>query len=183
LPGDYYIIDFNGDGVIDSKDNVPYGYTGNPENTYSATIGFEWKGFSGSVQFYGVNNVSRDVVLSDFWSSTNTVYKSGTWWSKDNPNADVTPSRWKSTPSYQDGIRYLVDGSYIRLKNAEIAYTFNGRAIKKVGLNSLRIYLNGNNLWVWSKMPDDRESNYAGGGSTGAYPTVKRFNLGLRLSL
>jgi len=183
LPGDYYIIDFNGDGVIDSKDNVPYGYTGSPQNTYNATIGFDWKGFSAFVQFYGVNNVSRDVNLSNFWSGTNTVYSQGTWWSKDNMNADVTPSRWKSTPSYNDGIRYLVDGSYIRLKNAEIAYTFNGRSIKKIGLNNLRLYVNGNNLWVWSRMPDDRESNFAGGGSTGAYPTVKRFNLGLRLSL
>ena len=52
LPGDYYIVDFNGDGQVDSSnDYVPYGYTGAPQNTYNATLGFEWKGFSCFVQF------------------------------------------------------------------------------------------------------------------------------------
>ena len=183
LPGDYYINDFNGDGVIDSKDNVPTGYTGSPQNTYSATIGFDWKGFSAFVQFYGVNNVTRDVSLVNFGSQMDVVYNQGSWWSKGNMNADVTPSRWISTPSYNDGTRYLYDGSFIRLKNAEIGYTFSGRSIKSIGLNSLKLYANGNNLWMWSRMPDDRESNFNGSGSAGAYPTVKRFNLGLRVTL
>ena len=84
-----------------------------------------------------------------------------------------------------NGTRYMYDGSYIRLKNAEIAYTFSGDRMKKWGVNSLRLYLNGNNLWFWSRMPDDRESNTAGTGwaSQGAYPTVKRFNLGIKITL
>ena len=54
-----------------------------------------------------------------------------------------------------------------------------------MGAQSLKVFLNGNNLWVWSRMPDDRESNFAGTGlaSQGAYPTVKRFNLGLKINL
>ena len=57
--------------------------------------------------------------------------------------------------------------------------------IKKIGLNRFKIFLNGNNLWVWSRMPDDRESNFAGTGSAsqGAYPTVRRFNLGIKFDL
>ena len=43
--GDYLIMDFNGDGVIDQQDSAPYGYTGTPQNTYSTTVGFEYKGF------------------------------------------------------------------------------------------------------------------------------------------
>ncbi len=183
LPGDYNIIDFNGDGVIDSKDNVPTRYASNPQNTYNATVGFDWKGFSLFMQFYGVNNVTRDVNLTSFADKLNTVYSQGSWWSKDNTSADVTVPRWTSTPSYNTATQYLYDGSYIRLKNAEIAYTFNKGWIKKVGLNNLRIYLNGNNLWVWSRMPDDRESNYAGYSGQGAYPTFKRFNLGLKFTL
>ena len=66
LPGDYYIVDFNGDGVVDNKDSVPYGYSGTPQNTYNATIGFEWKGFSCFAQFYGVTNVTREVGLVSF---------------------------------------------------------------------------------------------------------------------
>ena len=77
----------------------------------------------------------------------------------------------------------MFDGSYVRLKNAEVAYTFNSGWIKGLGLNALRVFINGNNLWVWSRMPDDRESNFAGAGSQGAYPTVRRYNLGIRFSL
>lgn len=183
LPGDHYIIDFNGDGKIDSKDQVPTGYSSSPQNTYNASVGFEWKGFSMFLQFYGVNNVTRDVNLTSFAGKLNTVYDQGTWWSKDNTNADVTVPRWSSTPSYNNGTQYLYDGSYIRLKNAEIAYTFSGSDVKKLGISNLKVFINGNNLWVWSRLPDDRESNFAGGGSQGAYPTVKRFNLGIKLTL
>lgn len=183
LPGDYQIIDFNGDGVIDNLDQVPYGYSDAPQNAYNATVGFEHKGFSAFVQFYGVTNVSRHVPLNSFGSQLNTVYDIGTWWSKETPNGDLTVPRWMSTPSYNQGTQFLFDGSYIRLKNAEVAYTFNQGWIRNVGFNSLKIFLNGNNLWVWSKMPDDRESNFAGAGGQGAYPTVRRYNLGIRFTL
>lgn len=183
LPGDYYIIDFNADGVVDNKDRIPYGYSDTPQNTFNATIGFEWKGFSAFAQFYGVNNVTREVSLVSFGSQLNTVYDMGTWWSKENTSADVTVPRWGSSPSYNQGTQYLYDGSYIRLKNAEIAYTFEQGWLKKVGLTALKIYVNGNNLWVWSKMPDDRESNFAGASGQGAYPTVRRYNFGLKFTL
>ncbi|RAW02579.1 SusC/RagA family TonB-linked outer membrane protein [Pseudochryseolinea flava] len=183
LPGNYYIIDFNGDGIVDDFDRVAYGYSDVPQNTYSATVGFDWKGFSVFAQFYGVNNVTREVPLTSFGSGLNTVYDMGTWWSRDLPNADVPVPRWMSTPSYYNGTQFLYDGSYVRLKNAEIAYTLSAKQLSKVGFTALRIFLNGNNLWVWSRMPDDRESNFAGAGSQGAYPTVKRYNLGLRLTL
>lgn len=183
VPGDYYIIDFNGDGVIDTKDQIPWGYSDAPQNTYNATIGFEWKGFSGFVQLYGVNNVTRYVPLTSFGSQLNTVYDMGTWWSMEDPNADVTVPRWLSTPSYNSGTQYLFDGSYIRLKNAEIAYTINQGWIKAIGISNLKVFLNGNNLWVWSRMPDDRESNFAGSGGQGAYPTMRRYNLGVRFTL
>jgi hypothetical protein len=52
LPGNFHIIDYNADGVIDTRDNVPFGYSGNPQNTYNATFGLDWKGFSTYVQFY-----------------------------------------------------------------------------------------------------------------------------------
>ena len=185
LPGDYYIVDFNGDGVIDSKDQAPYGYSGTPQNTFNATIGFEWKGFSGFVQFYGVTNVTRDVTLNSFGNNLNTVYDMGTWWSPQTSGADVTVPRWLSTThDSASGTQYLYDGSYIRLKNAEVAYTFTGGWLKrKLGIGNLKIYLNGNNLWLWTRMPDDREANLSGAGYLGAYPTVKRYNLGIKFTI
>lgn len=184
LPGNYYIVDYNGDGVIDAQDNIPYGHSGWPQNTYNATFGADWKGLSFFVQFYGVTNSTRQVVFNSLGSQNHIVYEEGSYWSKDNPNADVPMPRWLSTPAgYYRGTQYMYDGSYLRLKNAEIAYTITTGVVKKLGLESLRIYINGNNLATWSKMPDDRESNFAGTGwaSQGAYPTVKRYNLGANI--
>lgn len=184
LPGNYHIVDYNGDGVIDAQDNIPYGHSGWPQNTYNATFGADWKGLAVFVQFYGANNVTRRVEFRSLSSQSHLVYDEGTYWSKDNPDADVPMPRWLSTPSgYYRGTQYMFDGSYLRLKNAEIAYTFHKGLVKYAGLESLRIYINGNNLAVWSKMPDDRESNFAGTGwaSQGAYPTVKRYNLGANI--
>lgn len=187
LPGDPLIIDYNGDGVVNNDDNVPFGFSGNPQNTYNATVGFEWKGFSAFVQFYGVNNVTRQVVFSSLSNNKlDNVYDEGTYWSKTNTGADSPIPRWNTKrDGVTDGTRYMYDGSYVRLKNAEIAYTFTQKWVKRLGIQALRLYLNGNNLWFWSKMPDDRESNSAGTGwaSQGAYPTVKRYNLGLKITL
>ncbi|GAA0552759.1 SusC/RagA family TonB-linked outer membrane protein [Chitinophaga japonensis] len=185
LPGNYHIVDYNGDGVIDAQDNIPYGYSSWPQNTYNATIGIDWKGLGVFVQFYGVNNATRQVVFNSLSSQSHVVYDEGAYWTKDNTGDMVPMLRWLSTPAgYYRGTQYMYDGSYIRLKNAEIAYSFDGRFIKSLGLAGLRIYLNGNNLYTWTKMPDDRESNFAGTGwaSQGAYPTVKRYNLGANIT-
>ena len=186
LPGDYYIVDFNGDGVVDANDRVPYGYTSSPQNTYNATIGFEYKGFSCFAQFYGVTNVTRDVTmisLSDRMQAN--VYDQGTWWSNNHTGADVLTPRFISQASdYYYGTQYLCDGSYIRLKNVEVAYTFTQPWIRKMGIKDLKVYVSANNLWLWTRMPDDRESNFSSsGGATGAYPTVKRINFGVKFNL
>ncbi|MNK12311.1 TonB-dependent Receptor Plug Domain protein [compost metagenome] len=188
IPGNYHILDYNADGIIDANDNIPYGYSGAPQNTYNATIGFDWKNFSVFAQFYGVNNVTRQVVLGTFSGKNTVAYDEGSYWSKDNINPDGPMPRWETTPAgFYTADRYMYDASYIRLKNAEIAYTFRQDWIKKAGVSSLRVFLNGNNLHVWTKMPDDREANYQGSGgqgwaSQGAYPTVKRYNLGVNIT-
>lgn len=185
LPGQYIITDFNGDGVIDTNDSAPYGFTGTPQNTYNATIGIDYKGFSIYAQFYGVTNVSRYVAFNSLPKSyLHTVFKEGAHWSTSTP--DGIPSlRMNSTPSYYEGTRFLYDGSFCRLKNLEVAYTWNGGWIKSLGLSMLKVYVNGNNLFLWTDMPDDRESNFAGTGlaSQGAYPTMKRINFGFKLEL
>ena len=185
LPGQYIITDFNGDGVIDTNDSAPYGFTGTPQNTYNATIGIDYKGFSIYAQFYGVNNVSRYVSFNSLPKSyLHTVFKEGAYWSPSTPNG-IPSLRMNSTPSYYEGTRFLYDGSFCRLKNLEVAYTWNGGWIKSLGLSMLKVYVNGNNLFLWTDMPDDRESNFAGTGlaSQGAYPTMKRINFGIKLEL
>nr|WP_320021174.1 TonB-dependent receptor [uncultured Draconibacterium sp.] len=180
LPGNQYIVDYNGDGVIDNFDNVPYGYPERPQNTYSCSVGTEWKGFSVYLQFYGVNNTNRRVDFNNFNNRTNKAYDLGTYWTPENANsADLPMPRWNSHMDYS-GDNTLYDGSYVRLKNAEIAYTFNKTAVARFGLSELRIFLNGNNLWMWTNMPDDREVN---NNHNSAYPTMKRINLGFNITL
>ena len=182
LIGDHYIVDFNGDGVVDeTNDQAPYGYTGNPEHTYNATIGWEWKGFSMFAQLYGVIGVTRDVTLTSFGDQLLTVYDTGQWWNPVDGTGEVVVPRFATQVSYNNGTQYLFDGSYFRLKNVEVAYTWTKGWIKKLGFSSLKLYLNGNNLLLITKMPDDRESNYGWSGSGGAYPTVRRYNLGIKL--
>lgn len=184
LIGDHYIVDFNGDGIVDETNDIaPYGYTGNPEHTYNATIGWEWKGWSMFAQLYGVTGVTRDVGLTSFNNKLLTVYDNGQWWNPIDGGGDVVIPRFTTQVAYNDGTQFLFDGSYFRLKNVEIAYTWTKGWIKKLGFTSLKIYVNGNNLFLVTKMPDDRESNYGYSGGGGAYPTVRRYNFGIKLDI
>ena len=79
-----------------------------------------------------------------------------------------------------DPYRNLVDASMVRLKMVELSYRLPAKACRKIGLKGLRIYVNGNNLYLWTKMADDRDF---GSGNRGAYPTLKRFNVGLNFNL
>ena len=184
LIGDHYIVDFNGDGVVDeTNDQAPYGYTGTPEHTYNATIGWEWKGWSWFAQLYGATGVTRDVTLTSFPEKLLTVYDTGQWWNPVDGNGEVVVPRYTTQVSYNNGTQFLFDGSYFRLKNVEVAYTWTKGWIKKLGFSSLKLYVNGNNLFLITKMPDDRESNYGFSGGGGAYPTVRRYNFGIKLNI
>jgi len=182
LPGNYNIIDFNGDGVINDYDNAPVGYSETPQNNYNITIGSEWKGWSAFIQLYAVNNASRYMVSENFRSNMNVLFDDGAFWTPENTNTPHAMPRWKThVPSTAD--HYLYDSSFIRLKTCEIAYTWDKGWTQKVGLKSCKLYINGNNLLFWSDLPDDRESEYGGDGVYGAYPTMKRINLGLKITL
>jgi hypothetical protein len=188
LPGQFDMVDFNGDGVLDSKDSAPYSYPSNrPQDTYQFSLGADFKGFSAMVQFYGVYNISGtyswimrpysdrfySVFITDNlnqWTPTNTETARWPAW-RFQSYADALPAstmRW-------------VDNSYFRLKTAEIAYTLSSKSnfIKKAGLNSLKIYVNGNNLYLWNKRADDRE---IAPDSNESYPMFKRYNVGVNFT-
>ena len=181
LPGFYNIADFNADGIINSEDAAPIGYPETPQNTYNVSLGADYKGFSVMVQFYGVNNVSRNIPLWDYKGYMDVLFSHVLdHWSKDNENASSYLPRWKTEAGQFTGDYWIYDGSYLRLKTAEIAYTFSDKFVKRAGLSALRVYLNGENLWFWSDLPDERESSFTGGDAvSGAYPVTKRLNLGI----
>jgi TonB-linked SusC/RagA family outer membrane protein len=186
IPGYYNLLDFNGDGVINDYDKVPYGYSNIPQNTFSTSIGMEYKGFSAMIQFYGVTNASRYVPLMNFANQTDVVFEHvADYWSKYNEDATSFLPRWK-TSGENIGNYYVYDASYLRLKTAEIAYLFeSGRNnwVKSIGVSTLKLYVNGTNLFFWSDLPDDREGTTVGGSAaTGAYPATKRVNLGVDIT-
>jgi hypothetical protein len=187
-PGSYILLDYNADGIISNEDQIPYAFTSTPQNTFNTTLGVDYKGWSFFVQFYGVNDVSREAPYTSLENSTrHTVYKyQGSYWTKDDQNSDWPKLVYGATQSgYATSTRYFFDASYLRLKNIELGYTFSNDMlwIRKAGIKNLKLYINGNNLWLYSQMPDDRESNGNTAAFQSAYPTMKRINLGLRLSL
>jgi hypothetical protein len=178
FPGGYNILDFNADGSIrDGEDNAPIVYSNVPRNTYSLAAGTTFKGFSVMAQLYGVYNVSRFTSLPSFRYNSDLVFEhTSDHWSKDNQDASSFLPRWK-TQGLITGDYFIYDASYLRLKTAEVAYTFQQGFLQNAGISRLRLYLNGENLLFWSDLPDDRES-----GSGAAYPTQKRINLGVNLT-
>ncbi|MDR0231783.1 MAG: TonB-dependent receptor [Dysgonamonadaceae bacterium] len=187
-PGSYIILDYDADGVISQDDRIPYSFSRIPQNTFNATFGVDYKGWNFFIQFYGVNNVIRDISYISLENKTrHTVYEyQGSYWSKDNMNADSPKLVYQATQSgYAESTRYCFDASYLRLKNIELGYTFTDahKWMHSAGIKSLKLFVNGNNLWLLSKMPDDRETNGDTPTHQGAYPTMKRVNFGLRLSL
>jgi hypothetical protein len=136
------------------------------------------------VQFYGVNNVMRGIglnsyVFSDGGTFSKVWVKATDQWSPTNLDATWKALRLSGTQT-TDGNLWNTDASYFRLKTAEIAYTFSNTPwLKRIGVSSLRMYLNGNDLIVWTHIWDDREDN---SGGTNPYPVMKRFNLGLTLN-
>jgi hypothetical protein len=138
-------------------------------------------------QFYGVYNVSRMYgwflrPYSD--PSAFVIFENNLdQWTPE--NTDPTWPAQRTNASYtQDnlytGDRWAEDASFLRLKTAEIAYTMGGTWLRSIGASSARIYVNGNNLFFWSKMMDDQEGP---GTSNGAgYPVYRRVNLGLNIN-
>ncbi|MDR0394322.1 MAG: TonB-dependent receptor [Tannerella sp.] len=184
LPGYYNLLDYTADGIYkSSEDNAPIGYSEVPQNTAAFSLGFNYKGFSLSAQIYGVNNANRIISFNNFQNDVDIVFGHvRNYWSKDNQNATSFLPRWK-TSGENIGNYYVYDASFLRLRMVELGYTFNNAWTKRAGVENLRIFLNGNNLFFWSDLPDDRETTYSGGSATqGSYPTTKKINLGIEIS-
>ena len=185
LPGDYRMVDFNGDGKLDSFDNVPYGFPTRPQHTYTFSSGMSYKGISAMVQFYGVYNVLRQVGgLTPFPGSLKGLAfaESTHFWTPENmPDRDYGPTKGlRLMNTSPDGPMWLYDASYFRLKTAEISYTFSKGWIERLKLSSIRMFVNGNNLLFWSKLPDDLEGRTSDGRP--AYPNYKLINYGVSIN-
>jgi len=178
--GYYDLVDFDGDGTYDSNyDNAPYGYPTRPQNTWSWTLGTSYKNWSLTCQFYGMFNTTRNYALRSFPNKTHLLFaENGDYWSVNNTDATRSLVTWDLTQAASDPYGALKDASMVRLKMVELSYSLPKESCSKLGISNLRIFLNGNNLLLWTDMADDRDY---GSQQYGDYPTLRRFNLGFNL--
>ncbi|KAA5824859.1 TonB-dependent receptor [Algibacter amylolyticus] len=182
--GYYDVVDFDGDGIYNSNfDNAPFGYPEQPQRNWSATLGARYKGFSISAQLYGTQNASRRFSNNTFTQQTPLIFKQDLdYWTVDTPNNTDTQPSWQANGATNPRDNWL-DGSLTRLKAVSLSYDIPKKTCEKLGLKQLQVFANGNNLFLWSDLPDDREFNTSSDAQArGDYPTLKRFNFGFNMN-
>lgn len=175
--GDIKYTDYNKDGLVNSDDRIRMGHPTTPEIVYGFGPSFKFKKFDFSVFFQGVARTSlfmsgfhpfgtsdqRNVltfIADDHFSSSNpNIYAAYPKLSKlDNPNNTATSSY------------YMRDAAFLKLKNAELGYSYK----------FARFYCSGLNLLTFSKFKYwDPEQ---GGGAGLSYPTQRTINFGVQMT-
>lgn len=191
-PGDLIYRDINGDGIINSDDEVPIGYSNFPEVVYGFSFGGDWKGIDFSVLFQGATNVSVSYSrmftrgFGEDFSAPKTLLES---WSQERFEQGLpinfprlSEGDTFNKHNYQSSTYWVKDASYLRLKNVEIGYTFNNNLLKKLRISSLRLFVNGTNLITWADLLQGVDPEAADGiNNVEAYPVTKTYNFGLNI--
>lgn len=195
-PGDIRYVDINGDGRIDTHDNVPIGYSNIPRYTFGSTLEFRFKGFSFSALFTGSAQGSflmdNFYLLNPFYMTNGAAleFQYQGRWTPEKVEQGITPTYPRAslrTFSTQNGLAsdfWIKSTDHIRLKNIEIGYTFSSDALAHVGIKGMRLYANGNNLYTWSDMIEgfDPEQQSTLGASFGyVYPMTRVYNVGFNV--
>jgi TonB-linked SusC/RagA family outer membrane protein len=160
-PGDIKYIDMNNDGFINELDGGYIGGTEIPKIVYGFGANMNWKDFDFGFFFQGVADAYRVIGGSSYFipgggqgalGNTYDTYTDA--WSVENPSQDVFWPRL----SYSENLNnkwpstwWKKDMSFLRLKTVELGYTLPGKVAKKIGAQSVRIYISGNDLFYFSK--------------------------------
>ena len=188
--GDLKMADINEDGVIDDKDRVVLGNP-NPKYTYGFNTSFDYKHFDLSLDFQGIAGV-------DIYNA-NMALRFGT----ENFTEDVYTNRWHGSgtsntyPSVyfaggqnpRSNSFYVEDGSYFRVRNAQIGYTFGNDLVNRWKISKLRIYANAQNPLNFFKyrgfspevLAKDNNPTRAGV-DVDVYPIYATYNFGVNLT-
>ena len=185
-PGDIHYIDTNKDGSITADDRVIRG-DDQPKLNYFANISLNWKKWSFETLFQGVSgsesyytapfsyglDITGDgltpiTAQTDYWTPTNT----GARYPRLAPNASYGNNHHQS-----DFWRF--NSSYCRIKYIQLGYTFDQLALKKMGIQSIRVYVNAQNPFTFA---EDDLIDPEGKGQMSSYPMVKTYSFGLNLN-
>ena len=212
-PGDIKFEDLNGNGYIDRGQNTvddpgDRKIIGNsePRYIYSFGIDLEWNNIFLSAFFQGVGKQDwyPSNEASAIWGQYNRPYAQmpkwhlNNYWTEDNPDAYLPRYAGYYAPFYKGtnnaNTRYLMDVSYIRLKNLQVGYTLPSKWTDAIRMKKVSIFFSGENLWTWSPMYKytrdiDVTANIYGTdsvlSSTGDgfnYPTLRSYSLGLNIT-
>jgi hypothetical protein len=192
-PGDFKYKDVNGDGIINSFDQIPLGYSAFPEQAFGFSFGGQYRRFDFSVLLQGSGNythLASKKFNRGFQENGSTLSylldRSWTWQKyemgivSDFPHLSSSSSQ---TNNYNSNSFWLEDASYVRLKNFEVGYTLSPNALMKIGISSVRFYVNGSNIYTWSKLlpGEDPETPTYNDGNNEPYPLTKTFNFGINV--
>jgi TonB-linked SusC/RagA family outer membrane protein len=202
--GDIKYKDINNDGKITDADRVYFGYPTTPEITFGFGFSAGYKNLDLSMFFQGNARVAFflepkkispfiDALSGDdkYWMGlpTDKILVTALMdkiaqdhWSEDNRNSYAFWPRLSNQQidnNYQNSTWWMRDGSFMRLKTVELGYSLPKKAIQKLGIESCRFYLTGNNLFTISKFKLwDTEM----GGNGLGYPIQRVYNVGLNIS-
>lgn len=187
--GDIKYRDINNDGVINLDDRVPIGFPTQPEIVYGFGSSFGYKNLDFSFYFQGSARFSffiNSAQIQPFYQSSG--YQTGLLqaivndrWSEANRNMYAfwpRLSTWRVNNNNELSTWWMRNGSFLRLKNVEMGYTF--KDLKKVNIKSTRLYFSATNLFILSgfKLWD---AEMRGNGLN--YPLQSLYNIGLQVNL
>ncbi len=195
-------IDSGSDTVDDPGDQTIIGNT-QPRFMYSIGLNLEWYGVYVSAFFQGVGKrLWCPTKEGPFWGQYCRPYAQAYKWQLDNCWTPENPDALLPRYTGYCGIswqakridRYMMDVSYIRLKNLQVGYNFPKKLINKIKMSQLTLYFSAENLWTWSplhKYTKDfdvvtvcygSDSDLGGGQGDGYnYPTMRTFSFGIQI--
>lgn len=203
--GDIMYKDLNNDGKIDAGSST-LGDPGDkkiignstPRYRFGLTLDGSWKGFDLSLFFQGV--AKRDYLLAGpyFWGAKNGQWHSVGFdyhWDFFRPEGDPLGANVDSYyprplfdqggKNQQDQTRYLQNAAYLRLKNLQLGYTFPKAWVNKIGLQHLRLYFSGDNLFTVTGLHGyyDPEALGDTGDKMGkVYPLSRTYSVGMNIN-
>jgi len=185
--GDFRYNDLDGNGVIDDKDRTMIGNP-NPDFTAGLTLGMNWKQWSISAFFSGMygndifNGTRRwDLPMSNYQSSVlNRWVGEGSSSTYPRVTTNDVNKNYSRPSSF-----FVEDGSFARLKNLTLGYTFTG--LKKVMIQNLRLYVAATNLFTLTSYsgldPEIGSSWVLGNGiDYGVYPQPRTYSVGASIT-
>ncbi|WP_316793651.1 TonB-dependent receptor [Pedobacter frigoris] len=193
--GDIKYRDLNNDGRITVADMAPIGFPSTPQISYGFGFSARYRAFDLSTRFQGQTRVSfsispRDVspfVVGSGAIGQTTLLQAfaDDHWSFDNQNLyALYPRMGTNMAQIQNNMQpstwWLRDGSFLRLKMAEVGYSMPQKLAQKIGLTKCRIYVSGSNLF---NITNFKLWDVELGGNAFTYPIQRQFSLGLNVGI